>query len=253
MLRCVVYGLLQERKSMLVVRPQLVRFVILFPGRTGSTFLVSALDSHPDVEAKGEVLDGLRAKGVETQRAWVNRYLRGPAVGRSKAIGFKTKLRDVLDQEAFTAAVERYNTQIIVLDRRNDVKHAVSRITARVLRERTGRWNRYEGSEELGLLEIDPEDFASRLGAVEEEKGVIRSFVDGLDRPHLHIDYEDLCADPPATFETVFKYLGVRSLPVAGATLKNTSDDLREVIANFDELRKLYAGTPYEAMFDAAG
>jgi len=70
MLRCVVYGVSQEGKSMLVARPQLVRFVILFPGRTGSTFLVSALDSHRDVEAKGEVLDGLRAKGVETQRAW---------------------------------------------------------------------------------------------------------------------------------------------------------------------------------------
>ncbi|MEI8335340.1 MAG: hypothetical protein WCG37_00545 [Actinomycetes bacterium] len=238
---------------MLVARPQLIRFVILFPGRTGSTFLVSALDSHPDVEAKGEVLDGLRPKGVDAQRAWVERYLRGPVVGRSKAVGFKTKLRDVLDQEAFTEAVKRYDAQIIVLDRRNDVKHAVSRITARVLRDRTGRWNRYEGSEELGLLEIDAADFASRLEAVEEEKGVIRSFVDGLDRPYLHIDYEDLCADPPATFDKVFKYLGVRSLPVVGATLKNTSDDLREVIANFDELRGLYLGTPYEAMFDDAG
>jgi LPS sulfotransferase NodH len=227
--------------------------VILFPGRTGSTFLVSALDAHPKVEAKGEVLDGLRAEGVDAQRAWVDRYLRGPVVGRSKVIGFKTKLRDVLDKEAFTAAVERYNTQIIVLDRRNDVKHAVSRITARVLRDRTGRWNRYEGSAGLGLIEIDPEDFASRLSAVEEEKGVIRSYVAGLDRPHLYIDYEDLCADPPATFEKVFKYLGVASLPVAGVTLKNTSDDLREVISNFDALRKLYAGTPYEAMFADQG
>ena len=238
---------------MLVVRPQLVRFVILFPGRTGSTFLVSALDAHPDVEAKGEVLDGLRPKGVEAQRAWVERYLRGPAIGRSKAIGFKTKLRDVLDQDAFTAAVERYNTRIIVLDRRNDVKHAVSRITARVLRDRTGRWNRYEGSEALGLLQIDADDFASRLSAVEEEKETIRSYVAGLDRPHLQIDYEDLCLDPPATFKKVFEYLGVRSVPVAGATLKNTSDDLREVISNFDEIRTAYVGTPYESMFDDAG
>lgn len=238
---------------MLVVRPQLVRFVILFPGRTGSTFLVSALDAHPDVEAKGEVLDGLRPKGVEAQRAWVERYLRGPAIGRSKAIGFKTKLRDVLDQDAFTAAVESYNTRIIVLDRRNDVKHAVSRITARVLRDRTGRWNRYEGSEALGLLQIDADDFASRLSAVEEEKETIRSYVAGLDRPHLQIDYEDLCLDPPATFKKVFEYLGVRSVPVAGATLKNTSDDLREVISNFDEIRTAYVGTPYESMFDDAG
>ena len=36
-----------------------------------------------------------------------------------------------------------------------------------VLRERTGRWNRYEGSDELGLIEVDPADFAERLTAVE--------------------------------------------------------------------------------------
>jgi LPS sulfotransferase NodH len=235
---------------LLVLRRNVVRFVILFPGRTGSTFLVSALDAHPDIEAKGEVLDGLRSKGVDVQRAWLDRYFRTPFVGRHRAVGFKTKLRDVFDQEHFAAAIERYDALVIVLDRRNDVKHAVSRITARVLRERTGRWNRYEGSDELGLIEVDPDDFAERLTAVEDEKRVIRDFADSLGRPYLDLDYEDLLADPDATFGRVFDLLGVRRVPVQGATFKNTSDDLGEVIANFADLRSRYVGTPYEAMFD---
>ncbi len=32
--------------------------------------------------------------------------------------------------------------------------------------------------------------------------------------------------------------------------IKNTSDDLRKVIMNFDELRSHYIGTPFELMFD---
>ena len=35
-----------------------------------------------------------------------------------------------------------------------------------------------------------------------------------------------------------------------GSTVKVTSDDLRESIENFDDLREHYVGTEYEAMFD---
>jgi hypothetical protein len=44
--------------------------------------------------------------------------------------------------------------------------------------------------------------------------------------------------------------LGVRSEPVQGAFIKNTSDDLREAVSNIDQLRFYYIGTPYEQMFD---
>ena len=35
-----------------------------------------------------------------------------------------------------------------------------------------------------------------------------------------------------------------------GQVRKNTNDDLREAVSNFDELRSHYIGTPYEQMFD---
>ena len=71
-----------------------------------------------------------------------------------------------------------------------------------------------------------------------------------LDRPLLHLDYEDLLADPTAVFHQLLAYLGLPPAPIQGTTLKNTSDDLREVVTNFDELRARYAGTRYEPMFD---
>ena len=76
------------------------------------------------------------------------------------------------------------------------------------------------------------------------------AYATSLDLPLLRIDYRDLMIDPPATLARVFEHIGVEPRPVAGSTLKNTSDDLRESVSNFDELRAPYVGTEYEAMFD---
>lgn len=237
---------------MLVLRRRITRFVILFPGRVGSTFLVSALDAHPDIEAKGERLDPLRADGAAAQLDWTRRYLRGPVVNRHRAVGFKTKLRDVVDQDAFGTLLHDLDARIILLDRRNDVKHVVSRITARELKDTTGRWNRYagDGGGRAGAVRIDPDDFDERLRAVVAEKASIVDYVGRLGLPSLYVDYEDLLAEPDATFGAVLRFLGLPSTPMTGATVKNTSDNLRDVIENFDEVRARYAGTPYEAMFD---
>jgi hypothetical protein len=50
--------------------------------------------------------------------------------------------------------------------------------------------------------------------------------------------------------DELFKFIGVRPQPLQGKTLKNTQDDLREVVLNFDSLRAHYAGTAYASMFD---
>jgi len=232
------------------LRRSVTRFVVLFPGRSGSTYVISALDAHPKISAKGEVLDPLRPVGPEAQLDWTRRFFRGRLVSPYRAVGFKTKLRDVLDQDGFAAILDEYDAKLIYLDRRNDVKHAISRITARRLKDTTGRWNRYDGDARLDAFPVDVTDFEARLEAVEAEKATIAAYVERLDRPLLHVDYEDLLADPTATFHRLLGYLGLPPAPIRGSTLKNTSDDLREVVTNFDELRARYAGTRYEPMFD---
>lgn len=235
---------------MLALRTHVVRFVILFPGRVGSTYLVSALDGHRDIEAKGERLDPLRASGASAQLDWTRRYLRGPIVNRHRAVGFKTKLRDVLDADGFARLLDELDARVMLLDRRNDVKHVVSRVTARHLRDTTGRWNRYGTEPAAAPVEIDPDDFDERLRAVVAEKASIADFVAGLDRPTLGVSYEDLLATPDATFGRVLDFLDVRRRPIRGATEKHTSDDLRDVLVNFETLRARYEGTRFGPMFD---
>src|SRR3954469_3474225 len=191
------------------LRGSVTWFVLLFPGRSGSTYLISALDAHPGITAKGEVLDPLRPEGPEAQLDWTRRYFRGPILNRSKAVGFKTKLRDVLDQDGFGRILADVDARLIYLDRRNDVKHAISRITARRLKDTTGRWNLHGGAASLQAFEVDVDDFATRLEAVEEEKATIAEYVGEVDRPLLHIDYEDLLAEPGPTFHRVLAFLGL--------------------------------------------
>ncbi len=97
---------------------------------------------------------------------------------------------------------------------------------------------------------MDFDDFQTRLDDVEAEKATIAEYVGQVDRPLLHLDYEDLLADPDATFHQLLAFLGLPPAPLEAATLKNTSDDLRDVITNFTELRARYVGTRYEPMFD---
>lgn len=226
------------------------RFIILFPGRSGGSFLASALEEHPGVQLLREPLGVRKQLGARRQMRWLARYFRGPRDADVAAIGISTKIVDLADERAFAARLQREHARIVLLVRANDVKHAVSIIRARVLNDSSGQWNRKSSDPELGPITIAPEDFAIRLARGRARKEIITAYAEGLGLPLVRVEYSQLLVEPQATFHRVFRHLGVDPIDVRGSTVKVTSDDLRESIANFDELRSLYVGTEYEAMFD---
>ena len=67
--------------------------------------------------------------------------------------------------------------------------------------------------------------------------------------------YEDDLLDSVAhqtTVDRVCEYLGIDSAPVTAGLRKANPRQTREIIANFDEVRKLFASTRYASYFDAA-
>lgn len=136
------------------------------------------------------------------------------------------------------------------MQRRNQVKAVVSRINAKRLHDVTGNWNLYNEKERLPAFEIDPDMFhqylLERIQADEE----LTNFTEKLNLPTLKMVYEDLLVNRDRVLSRVFDFLGVDPFPVQGKTLKNTSDDLKEVILNFEQLRSKYSGTKFESMFD---
>ena len=233
-------------------RHQVTPYIILFIERDGSTYLTSLLNSHPDIEAIYERFSVLKQKGADVaeQLNWARAFYSPPLISKAKARGFKTKLVDVLDLESFTALLHEKQVRVIQMRRRNRVKAVVSRINARRLYEATGNWNLYDKNDRMPPMQVDLAQFADYLHEREAADDELQVYVDQLQLPVLKIVYEDLLTDKTRTLEKIFSFLKIPNKSVQEKTIKNTSDDLREVVLNFDELRAQYVGTPYLEQFD---
>ena len=138
---------------------------------------------------------------------------------------------------------------MIYLYRENTVKRVVSLLNAIRLEEATGWWNLHKEKNRPGPFEIDPEDFDDRLRRMSASKIETEEQARSLGLPTLTFKYEDILKDVEGVRRTVFAFLGVKHIEVDGSPLKTTSDDLRDVIINFDDLRSRYIGTEFEWMF----
>jgi hypothetical protein len=99
-------------------------------------------------------------------------------------------------------------------------------------------------------MEIELPLFDTYLKEREAADSELQEYVDSLQLPALKIIYEELLVNKDQVLNNVFEFLNVSPKQVQEKTLKHTSDDLRDVILNFDLLKASYAGTPYEIMFD---
>ena len=97
---------------------------------------------------------------------------------------------------------------------------------------------------------IDPELFDEWLAKAPELLRQSDELIQNLELPVLHLQYEQLLVEPQATIDRIFSFLGVQSVEFHSELKKNTSDNLRDVVENFDELKERYVGTQFEHMFD---
>lgn len=226
------------------------KFVIMMIGRSGSSYLTALLNSHPLIEARGEKMSGLTE--ADRQIRWLRRILNEPLAEGIQAIGFKTKLKDVLDRDRFRDVLEDEAAKMIMLRRRNIVKSAVSWVNADRLYAETGEWN-ITGSgsgSRMPPAEIDSAQFAERLGQLERAGENLEEYCDAFDKPCLKLWYEELLTNRDDTLRRIYEHLGIPEFATASTLRKNTSDNLRDAIVNFDALRASYAGTKYLEMFD---
>jgi len=184
------------------------------------------------------------------QLAWARGLFTPSLLNRYAAVGFKTKLVDVQDLDGFTKLLQEKNCHIIHMQRRNSVKAVVSKINARRLYEATGKWNLYSETDRLPAQDIDPAEFDQLLDEREQANQQLAHYVEELTLPTIKVIYEDLLIDHDTEIKRILEFLHVKPYPVKAKTLKNTRDNLREAVANFDELRSRYAGTTFMAQFD---
>ena len=208
------------------------RFLILFPGRTGSSWLVSALKTHPQVRAEGEILVKQDAKAQ--QRLFVDLHATPPPPGH--AAGFKTKLKDVADLEDLRRRIRETPIAILAMRRSDLIRLAISRITARRLHEHSGRWNLDDRTSAAPTRPIDAAELIEAIEHCDRTVRELEEFLAGLDAPRLDLEYAEILAEPTATLDRVQAFLGVRPQPLQSGVRKNTDEDLRRAVPNLSEL-----------------
>jgi LPS sulfotransferase NodH len=224
-------------------------FVILFQGRSGSTYLVEALSKHPSVCCDIERLVGLKKAGADAQLEWIDQHFQSHAE-QFRAIGFKTKLEDVLDPAAFRSLLHRRRAKVILLTRKNIVKIVISWMNAERIYQLTGDWNLYPPARTLTPFTVDVGMFERRLKLVEEGQSRLRAYAKELQLETLEFFYEDLLRDHDTAMCRAFEFLGATPAVFTGSCLKATNDNLQHAVANFHEIRQRFLGTAYQPMLE---
>lgn len=234
----------------LFFRSAVQRYVLFLIGRVGSTYLMELLNSHPNIHALSEELHDLYEKGSAAQLEWVRQYFTPPLIGRYKVVGFNTKLEQIVDPDEFAKLMREYNCKVINLQRRNRIKGTVSYFMGKKLSESTGMWGLFKDENRPSAIHIDPVAFDEHLQIREQLQRDQDRYIDNLELPKLSIYYEDLYLNKEDVLQQIFNFFHVKPVQVKAAALKITSDDLRDAILNFDELKAKYTGSQYEKMFD---
>jgi len=258
-------------------------FIVLFQGRSGSTHLVSLLSSHPGVFCRNEILtfdwqgtfaspalDGASDK-KQTPRVLhiggrrykanpdkhdiveaLDRIYRKPSI---QAAGFKLKFpRQVKEfpeaQDYLLDLGDRL--RIILLDRENVLKRAISKQVLVNLRNRDVSLHRQNLKNEV-LFEpvtIDVEDVIHLATVTANGRAALFEFARQFENS-LTIEYEQL---RHAEAETMGKVLEFLDLPttetLASEYVKVTPDRISLAVKNYDELCRAVSGSPLEAFLD---
>lgn len=242
----------------------MIRFVVLATQRTGSTWLVEMLNSHPLATVYSELLldskqprprwgatDRLLFRAWRTQHpglaaeAAVAAYLDElwtprPAVG-DHAVGFKLM---------YTQATAYPNLPQLLRERQARVVHLIRANPLRVLvsRETAVQRNLFHAAENAELhqprLRLSTERLVERLGEIETEATLGRRLSSMIaDRP-LEIEYDELAADR-GTFDRVLAYLGLPAAELHAGTRQLLHGSVTDVIDNYAEVSAALSRTRF--------
>jgi hypothetical protein len=241
------------------------RFVILNAPRTGSNFLCSLLNSHPDILCHHEIFNpyvivvarhlqgtDFRLGTMEEREGDPIDFLRrvwSENEGRL-AVGFKLCLWQ--HEAAYHAVVADWSVRKIILKRRNRIKTFVSLLLAR----QTGEWVVYDDSGRPGPRPAIHIDIAALRDNIALHERYYRETEEALRQSHqdyVVLWYEDLFT--PRALDETFNLLSVRDrrARLRGQTWKLTPVALRDVIANFGALDEELRGTDLAAELHAVG
>lgn len=243
----------------------IVTFIVLCPGRSGSTMLTERLSSHPNVACLGEVLNAETPFAYPVRLPREQRLTSVPGdvdsfVQRTvwdyrqpdlRAVGFK--LLD--DQCHANYAVlkahigQRPAIRPIFLQRRDLLAIYVSRHRA----HNVGAAWRFDDDSPIdtSLIRIEASDLARFFKLTSVLHAAMRALFEG--RESLDVWYEDLVQTPEQQDARLCNFLGVPMAPLSQRSVKASKGPIHQGISNYAALREAFRGTPWERHFPQEG
>ena len=235
------------------------RFVVFAAPRTGSNWLCSLLDSHPEVLCHPEIFNPERIiysvslRRGELDLGTVEQRDRRPraviervwqeTLGR-RWVGFK--LNRGQSRPAFDAMLGEPAVRKILIRRRNRIKTFASEKLAL----ETGLWESYPWSKansKMPRIRVSVEELRAHIAVNDRYYRWLETAIEESGGPCLEVTYEELATASERARLLAFLTLSEPSEGLSGMTTKQGSKDLRRLIANFDELAAELAGTELAA------
>lgn len=236
-------------------------FIILSMQRSGSGWLETLLNNHPNISSHGEIFSIRPRRDNFTSIArnmdvvfnldWANSASRNECTA---AVGFKWMLNQgpVEYQKEVLEYFKRMGVSIILLRRRNVLKRLIS-IMANDFDRRekllngTHKSHVHSVEEAMKLAEYKPvinvTDLPENLQTVEDTSIAAERFFQSLRMKVVY--YEDLVMNPERLTETQ-EFLGVTPRKLESKQVKIHTRPLSEQIQNWDEVLARLKGTKYE-------
>jgi LPS sulfotransferase NodH len=246
------------------------RFVVLARPRTGSNLIQGLLMAHPAIVAFGEIFHDpgegawrkwpyrfhprgfrrrLRREMLERPVAHLETRFFRPMPGPIRAVGFRLfydQARGGQVPDLWAHLASQSELHVIHLKRRNVLRTHLSQVVAR----RTGLWlRRSSGRQAHAPVKLSVEECRRVFSQTRAQEEEMDSFF--RQQPRLEVTYEALVSDRQRQTRRLFDFLSVPSVDVAPTTRKQAYLDLRDAIANYDELRESFAGTPWSGFFES--
>jgi len=249
------------------------KFIIFASQRTGSTLLVSSLNSHPEIRCHSELLNPkepqVNFKKWGRFHRQINRVLRRlyhvirntiPKIFLNKIIcyqidksidwlGFKLFV-DHMENKKYKQALTRYlesTDHYIYLYRANKLAVLYSYIRATETKQWSSRNHTSINNNNYDSFSIPIEVCQKYFARYEREEQTIKRYLSG--KSHLIVEYKELVQNYDHTMQRIQEYLRVTPEVLSSRHEKLRTRPLHELIANYDELKEAFGDSKWSIFF----
>lgn len=229
--------------------------VMFHNGRCGSSVTGDLLAQHPAICWDGEVFhpehDSALRHTYYNRPSWyvavrMTRQ-RKPVYGFEIKVGLHMDRKLNVEAKQFVRRLRRFGfNRSIILQRKNNLRRMVSgRVAAK-----TGQWRVQKKENHPDLVQIKLSDLDGLIHHLRKRYEWDHAVLDMLPKDEtLLLTYEaDVATDPTIAYRKICNFLGLHVAPVDIQLKKINPYPLSEMITNFDSVRRVLEGHPYEWM-----